>query len=374
MPTAITLGCMIDALVMNHCVEDAWALVQKTYEDSSKRDCVNTVIYSTILKGFAISRQPEKLMQVYTEMKEREIACNTISYNTMLDAYAKSGSMDRVPELLEDMKASRPRVEPDVITYSTIVKGYCMSGDVDKAFEVLGEMKRDGKHAPDEILYNSLLDGCAKQHRLDDALRLLDDMHDTHVVPSNYTLSILVKLLGRARRLNQAFTMVETICKEHGFRPNIQVYTCLIQACIQNRQLGRAIALHDEILNEGGCAPDQKTYSVIVRGCLQAGAVEKAVQVIRCAYHLPGHGMIQTKGYYQGVETRVLEEAVMRLNSGSRTEVEVAQELLGDLKTHRNINMQDNVYSQVVRQAATSGSQKGNKGGGKGWSRNTRWS
>merc|ERR1719238_1160417 len=193
-PTAITLGCMIDALVMNHCVEDAWDLVKKTYTDESQRDSVNTVIYSTILKGFAMSRQPEKLAQVYAEMKEREIACNTISYNTMLDACAKCGAMDRVPELLEDMKASRPRVEPDVITYSTIVKGYCMSGDVDKAFEVLSEMKRDGKHAADEILYNSLLDGCAKQHRLDDALRLLDDMQDASVVPSNYTLSIMVKL------------------------------------------------------------------------------------------------------------------------------------------------------------------------------------
>merc|ERR1719478_1617841 len=285
---------------MNHCVEDAWGLVQKMWRDEALRPSVNTVIYSTILKGFAISRQPEKLIQVYTEMKEREIACNTISYNTMLDAYAKCGVMDRVPELLEDMKASRPRVEPDVITYSTIVKGYCMSGDVDKAFEVLSEMKRDGKHAADEILYNSLLDGCAKQHRLDDALRLLDDMQDAGVVPSNYTLSILVKLLGRSRRLNQAFSIVETICKENGFRPNIQVYTCLIQACLQNRQLGRAIALHDEILNEGGCAPDQKTYSVMVRGCIQSGALEKAAEVVRCAYHLPGHGMVQTKGSPQG--------------------------------------------------------------------------
>ena len=120
-------------------------------------------------------------------------------------------------------------------------------------------------------------------------------MIDTGLVPSNYTLSILVKLLGRSRRLSQAFTMVETICKESGFRPNIHVYTCLIQACIQNRQLGRAIALHDQILSEGGCAPDQKTYSVMVRGCVQTGAMEKAAEVVRCAYHLPGHPMVQTK-------------------------------------------------------------------------------
>merc|ERR1719395_223463 len=68
-PTAITLGCMIDALVMNNCVEDAWDLVNKVYKDEEQRVSVNTVIYSTILKGFAISKQSEKLMQVYTEMR-----------------------------------------------------------------------------------------------------------------------------------------------------------------------------------------------------------------------------------------------------------------------------------------------------------------
>merc|ERR1719301_447708 len=109
--------------------------------------------------------------------------------------------MDRVSQLLEDMKTNR--VDPDIITYSTIVKGYCNSGDVDRAFQVLKEMKRDGIYAPDEILYNSLLDGCARQGRVDQALRLLEDMRCSGVAPSNFTLSILVKLLGRSRRLNQ---------------------------------------------------------------------------------------------------------------------------------------------------------------------------
>merc|ERR1719262_1770880 len=363
---------MVDALVMNQQVEDAFTLVHKVWDDVDNKDSVNTVIYSTILKGFKMQRQPEKVFSVYLEMKERGIACNTITFNTILDVCAHGGAMHRVAELLEDMKAMQPQVEPDIITYSTIVKGYCMSGDVDKAFEVLSEMKRDGKHAPDEILYNSLLDGCAKQHRLDDALRLLDDMQDAGVVPSNYTLSIMVKLLGRSRRLNQAFDMVETICKENGFRPNIFVYTCLIQACIQNRQLGRAIALHDQILNDGGCTPDQKTYSCLARGCMNSGAMEKAVEVIRCAFHLPGHSMVQTKGSPSGVETRLLEEVVMKLNAGSRGEIEVGQELLADLKK-RNINVQDNVYSQVVRQAADNGFQQRGKGGGKGWASKGKW-
>merc|ERR1719310_483172 len=271
--------------------------------------------------------------------------------------------MDRVPQLLEDMKEAN--VEPDIITYSTIVKGYCLAADVDRAFEVLEEMKRDNKFAPDEIMYNSLLDGRAKQHRVEQALKLLEDMKENGVAPSNFTLSILVKLMGRARRLNEAFALIEELCALHGFRPNIQVYTCLIQACIHNRQMDKALQLHDTMIEEAGCQPDQKLYSVLGRGCLQAGLAQKAAKVVRVAYQLPGHGMATSKwGSASGVESRLLEEVISALNWSNKAEKEIANELVVDLKEYRGITaVQNSVYARVAQQAA-SGSPKG---GGRGY-------
>merc|ERR1719197_1506253 len=304
-PTSITVGCTVDALVKNGRAEDAWTLVQELSADEEKRHYVNTVIFSTVQKGFAAARQPKRIFAVLAEMRRSGVACNTITYNTIIDACARCSCMDRVPALLEEMKQGN--VEPDVITYSTLVKGYCLAGDVDRAFKVLAEMKTDGKYAPDEILYNSLLDGCAKQNRADEALRLLEQMRDSGVAPSNFTLSILVKLMGRSRRLNQAFKIIDELCALHGFRPNIQVYTCLMQACIHNRQMERALALHDAMIEDSGCQPDQKLYSVLARGCLQAGLTEKAAEVIRCAYNLPGHSMTSPKRSPPGVEARLME-------------------------------------------------------------------
>merc|ERR1719482_2527517 len=105
--------------------------------------------------------------------------------------------MHKASALLDEMKTSE--VEPDVVTYSTIIKGFCHAGSLDKALEILKEMKSDGKFSPDEVMYNSLLDGCAREQRPDEALRLLDDMRKTGIPPSNYTLSMLVKLMGRCR-------------------------------------------------------------------------------------------------------------------------------------------------------------------------------
>merc|ERR1719281_131364 len=100
-------------------------------------------------------------------------------------------------------------VEPNVVTYSTMIKGYCQNGDMRKGFLIFERLKRDGNLKPDEIMYNSLLDGCARNVLVDEGLRLLEEMQNEGVKPSNFTLSLLVKLMGRARRLDQAFSIVE---------------------------------------------------------------------------------------------------------------------------------------------------------------------
>jgi pentatricopeptide repeat protein len=327
-PTVITLGCMVDALVMNGGVDSAWELVNELWEQESQKVLLNTVIYSTILKGFAMNRLLGKAFAVYDTMQARGVVGNTITYNTMLNALVRCGDIRRLPQLLEDMRSASPQVEPDMITYSTIMKGYCSSGDLDKGLELLRDMVASGQYAPDEVMYNSLLEGCAKEQRLEDALTLLNKMQAAGVAQSNYTLSIMIKLLGRAKHLSKAFDMLQE-AKRKGVRPNIQVWTCLMQACFHNRQLKKALAVHDECVDDG-CLLDEKAYTSLARGCMQAGAVETAVEVVRCASGLSGHGLRQAKVAPQGVDAKCLQEILKKLEMGGKKQL--AQQLSEDLE------------------------------------------
>jgi len=279
--------------------------VREIWQDEDRRHLVNTVAYSTLLKGFF--KKPEQVEAMYQEMRERHIECNTITYNTILNHLAQCRAMHRVPQLLEDMKASTPPVEPDIVTYSTVIKCFCASGNLNRALGLLTEMRADGKFLPDEMMYNTLLDGCAKEQRLSDALRLVQEMKNDHVRPSNYTLTMLVKLLGRCKKLGKAFDVVDNLTNEFGFRPNIQVYTCLIQACFFNRQPAKALSLLDQILADG-LHPDAKTYVTLVRGLLQMGLLDTAVELVRRSYH--GNSPA-------GVDSQCLEDVVARLGKGS---------------------------------------------------------
>merc|ERR1719393_692995 len=351
MPTSVTVGCFVDALASNRCAEEALSLVHRLLLDPKRASLVNNIIFSTLLKGFGLTKQVDRLFTVYAEMRGAGIPCNSVTYNTMMDACARCGCMDRAFALLADMRAAG--ISPDKITYSTLVKGHCFSGDIDAAFSALKEMRDTDGLVPDEVLYNSLLDGCAKEHRLQEALDLFATMRSEGVKPSNFTLCTLVKLLGRARRLPQAFGIMEELCPQGGLRPNIQVYTCLMTACLDNGQLDKALQLQNEVI-ESGCEPDAKMYNALVRGCLRAGSVAKAVEVVRCSYWLPGqHFTAPARAV--GVDAKVLEELVVRLNRGGRVDGDMAHSLVSDLKRYCGINMQDSVYAQVVQRAARGG-------------------
>merc|ERR1719337_265452 len=201
--------------------------------------------------------------------------------------------MDNLPRILEDMKTHR--VKPNLITYSTMLKGHCQNGDMQTAFAILDQLKNDAHLKPDEIMYNSLLDGCAQNGLVNEGLKLLEEMQREGVQPSNFTLSILVKLMNRARRLEQAFTLVEQITKKYRFRPNVHVYTNLIQACVSNQQLPRGMSILEQMVKER-IVPESRTYAILVRVSMSKGLFEQAVGLLRGGLGLPGaHPFLQQR-------------------------------------------------------------------------------
>ena len=59
---------------------------------------------------------------------------------------------------------------------------------------------------------------------------LLADMQEAGVRPSNFTLSVLVKLASRGHRLERVFEFCEEISRKYHFRLNIHVHNNLMHA------------------------------------------------------------------------------------------------------------------------------------------------
>lgn len=285
MPTSITIGCMVEALVSNGEVEAGYELIREVMSDPDLRNLVNAVIYCSVLKGFSHQKRFDRVWTVYEEMLAEKMQFSIVTYNTLIDACARSCEMFRIPPLLEDM--AKQQIEPNVITYSTVLKGYCQEHRLDKAFEVLEDMKKSKEFMPDEVTYNTLLDGCARYGHFDRGMSVLNDMVESGVSPSNFTLSVLVKLANRSHQPDKAFELCKDLSKKYQLRLNAHVYSNLVHACTAHGELRRAMEVLERMLSEH-VKPDARTYANLMRACLSAGAVHDCVGLLRGALGLNG--------------------------------------------------------------------------------------
>jgi len=301
LPTSITLGCMIEALVSNEDIEAAYELVHEIAADERTQGLVNSVIYGSLLKGFCRQKRFVRVWTIYEEMLTGKMNFSIVTYNSLIDACARSGEMHRVQPLLEDM--TRNGLSPNVITYSTVIKGYCSANRLDEAFALLQDMKRGSQLPPDEVTYNTLLDGCARYGLYDRGMAVLKEMCEAGVPPSNFTLSVLVKLATRAKQPAKAFEICDSICKEYGLHPNVHVYNNLIQAAtwctkgsvrssgagISNLGADLTTALQTvERMFVEKVRPDVRTYTLLLKCCVAAKQPEQALRLLRTASSLGG--------------------------------------------------------------------------------------
>lgn len=271
-PTDITLSCMLDALVCGHAVDEAVTLFRKWQPIVP----ANTVIYATLIKGFASNGDPKRAMDIFRELREEGLPMNLVAYTTLIDAQARVGDMEKATDLLRMME--QDGCQPNLITYSSLVKGHCVRGSLREAFAALQEMLRRGI-AADTVIYNTLLDGCVRHSKFDLADQLLADMNKCNVERTNFTISIVVKMWGKRRRLDEAFQVVRDSQQDRGMRLDAQVGTCLISACLLNRAIDRALQAFEDLKRWPDGTPDAGTYGALIAGLVRHGRCRKAAEL-----------------------------------------------------------------------------------------------
>jgi len=241
-----------------------------------------------------------------------------------------------------------------VVTYSTILKGYVQENALDKAFDLMDEMKLTKEFKPDEIAFNTLLDGCARQCLFERGVQVLSDMQDSGIQPSNFTLSVLVKLANRSHRLDKAFEFCDDISRQYGLRLNVHVYNNLMQACTAHQDVGRAIEVLGKAVGEK-VRPDARTYSVLLRGCIGAGDARAAAGLLAaaCGLRSPSPPVADAAGLQVrgGLPSDLISEALGGIAAQRGCE-EVAMRLVKDLRSTPGVKLDPKVVMRLTSKLA----------------------
>lgn len=118
----------------------------------------------------------------------------------------------------------------DLMTYSTMIKGFCKFGHLESALTLLDAMRHSSTTQPDEILYNSLLDGCSKAGKLDLAFQLYNQMQaeGSGIIPTTVTFNSLIDACVRADQLQEGWRVLRSM-EEMGVQADNYTYSTLFK-------------------------------------------------------------------------------------------------------------------------------------------------
>lgn len=209
---AVTYGCMIDACVKCGHLSTAVEIFTDMKQKGKHR---NTILYTTLIKGYGLEKDLKSAFELFREMPRESVPYNTITYNSIIDACVKCGDLVTAEALLQEILDLSTPTEPDLITFSTLLKGYCHIGDLDKALQLAEAIKARGLRC-DELVYNTLMDGCVKANDITAGVGLFEEMIAAGMKPSSITHSILARLYKRAGYEDDANEAVAQLYQHHG--------------------------------------------------------------------------------------------------------------------------------------------------------------
>merc|ERR1719281_1422973 len=127
---------------------------------------------------------------------------------------------------------------------------------------------------PDEVVFNNLLSGCARQANAELGKRLYTDMLASGIRPSNATFSILIRLYHQCKLLEDAVEMLRYEPEKNKVDPEPRIFLQLIQSCIRERQGRRAVDVYEMLVAHS--MPTAAAHSSMINTCIKLNMYDTA--------------------------------------------------------------------------------------------------
>ena len=264
------------------------------------------VTYSSVLRACASTASIRHAGQIHCSIEKSTFNNDTVIGNSLIDTYAKCGY------IRDALKVFQHLMERDIISWNAIISGYALHGQAADALELFDRMNKSNVESND-ITFVALLSVCCSTGLVNHGLSLFDSMRIDHgIKPSMEHYTCIVRLLGRAGRLNDALQFIGDIPSA----PSAMVWRALLSSCIihKNVALGRFSA--EKILEIE--PQDETTYVLLSNMYAAAGSLDQVALLRKSMRNIgvrkvPGLSWVEIKGEIHAFSVGSVDHPDMRV-------------------------------------------------------------
>ncbi|KAJ0233959.1 Pentatricopeptide repeat-containing protein [Hirschfeldia incana] len=193
----------------------------------------------------------------------------------------------QLDQIVEEVEAAKRRYgRLNTIVMNSVLEACVHCGDVDLALRMFNEMGEPGGCGVDSITYATILKGLGKARRIDEAFQIMESIEQGTAagnpkLSSSLVYGLLDSLInaGDLRRANGLLARYGTLLLEHG-GPSILIYNLLMKGYINSGSPQAAVVLLDEMLRLG-LEPDRPTYNTLIHACIKCGDLDAAMTFLK---------------------------------------------------------------------------------------------
>ncbi|CAF4215676.1 unnamed protein product, partial [Adineta steineri] len=234
----------------------------------------NLIHYGAMINGYNINNQPEKCLNLFKELKEKNLeitepilimvchACSQVGLlnicqtifnqipshllnsprlqNALIDMWGKVGYADKAFKIFESIE------KRDVMTYTSMINAFGLNGMV---YEATDLYKRMPIHIQDEITHICVLNACSHSGLVDQAYAIFNNIQ----VKTEKIITTMVDCFSRMFMFDEAQQLIDNFELSHP--PCLVMYMALLSGARNHRNL----TLSKKVYQRMNCLfPDNK--------------------------------------------------------------------------------------------------------------------
>ncbi|XVF71664.1 hypothetical protein PTKIN_Ptkin12aG0057800 [Pterospermum kingtungense] len=211
-------------------------------------------------------------------------------YTTALDVLGKARRPVEALNIFHLMQ-QQMATYPDIVAYHSIAVTLGQAGHMRELFDVIDSMrsppkkkfkpgplgKWDPRLEPDILVYNAVLNACARRKQWEGAFWVLQQLKQQHLQPSTTTYGLLMEVMFECGKNNLVHEFFRKIDKSS--LPNALTYRVLVNTLSKECKIDEAV-LAIQVMEKRGIVGSAALYYDLARGLCNAGRCQEALMQI----------------------------------------------------------------------------------------------